>query len=152
MQEGVPGLTIELQSSNGAQSLGDAPPPPESMPQGKWTKQHVTLTASAGSHEARLAVTAAPGTSILLDQVSLWPSQNGPEGSISPFRPDLIQMVKDLNPRCCLLPLNHSTVQVPAGSVLWKNVTADQRLVVCRTLRIPGGCFGELFASSPVGL
>ena len=121
MQEGEPGLTIELQSSDGSQSLSDAPPPPTAMPRGKWTKQHVTLAASAVNYKARLAVTAAPGTSILLDQVSLWPSQNGPEGSISPFRPDLIQMVVDLNPRCCLLPLHCRAVQVPAGSVPWKH-------------------------------
>ena len=121
MQEGVPGLTIELQSSDGSQSLSDAPPSPKAMPQGEWTKQHVTLTASTGSYKARLAVTAAAGTSILLDQVSLWPSQNGPEGSISPFRPDLLQMVVDLKPRCCLLPLTSCAVQVPAGSVLWNN-------------------------------
>lgn len=104
MQEGEPGLATELQSSDGSQSLSDAPPAPKSMPQGEWTKQHVTLTASADSYQARLAVTAAPGTSILLDQVSLWPSKNGPEGSISPFRPDLIQMVMDLNPRCGSCP------------------------------------------------
>ena len=36
---------------------------------------------------------------VLLDMVSLFPEQNGPEGSISPFRADLLSLLKGLRPR-----------------------------------------------------
>ena len=36
---------------------------------------------------------------MLLDMVSLFPEHNGPEGSISPFRADLLSLLKGLQPR-----------------------------------------------------
>jgi hypothetical protein len=40
------------------------------------------------------------GWALLLDVVSLFPEENGPEGSVSPFRKDLLELLKGLNPRC----------------------------------------------------
>lgn len=37
---------------------------------------------------------------LLLDVVSLFPDENGPEGSVTPFRNDLLQLIKGLRPRC----------------------------------------------------
>lgn len=36
---------------------------------------------------------------VLLDMVSLFPERNGPEGSASPFRADLLSLLKGLRPR-----------------------------------------------------
>ena len=36
---------------------------------------------------------------VLLDMVSLFPEENGPEGVISPFREDLLSLLKGLRPR-----------------------------------------------------
>lgn len=35
----------------------------------------------------------------MVDFVSLFPEENGPVGSISPFRSDLLDLLKAINPR-----------------------------------------------------
>ncbi len=36
---------------------------------------------------------------VLLDMVSLFPEENGVEGSVSPFRSDILSLIKGLKPR-----------------------------------------------------
>ncbi len=36
---------------------------------------------------------------MLLDMVSLFPEENGVEGSVSPFRSDILSLIKGLKPR-----------------------------------------------------
>ena len=36
---------------------------------------------------------------VLVDMVSLFPAQNGAEGSVSPFRSDILSLLKGLKPR-----------------------------------------------------
>ena len=36
---------------------------------------------------------------VLLGMVSLFPAENGVEGSVSPFRSDILSLLKDLQPR-----------------------------------------------------
>ena len=42
----------------------------------------------------------AQGGDVLLDMVSLFPAENGAEGATSPFRADLLALLKGLHPKC----------------------------------------------------
>lgn len=43
---------------------------------------------------------------VLLDMVSLFPAENGVEGSISPFRSDILSLIRGLKPRHDALSLS----------------------------------------------
>ena len=47
----------------------------------------------------RLAIRIQGRGPIFVDFVSLFPEENGPAGSTSPFRQDLLQLLKDLHPK-----------------------------------------------------
>lgn len=42
------------------------------------------------------------GGEVLVNMVSLFPAENGVEGSVSPFRTDLLDLMKGLQPRYAL--------------------------------------------------
>ena len=44
------------------------------------------------------------GGAVLLDMVSLFPAENGVEGSISPFRSDILSLIRGLQPRQAFFP------------------------------------------------
>ena len=44
------------------------------------------------------------GGAVLLDMVSLFPAENGVEGSISPFRSDILSLIRGLQPRQTFFP------------------------------------------------
>lgn len=63
-----------------------------------WHKHVAVLTANGTDHDARLTVRGKGGP-FLLDVLSLFPEENGREGKISPFRNDLLSLLKGLRPR-----------------------------------------------------
>lgn len=44
------------------------------------------------------------GGAVLLDMLSLFPAENGVEGSISPFRSDILSLIRGLQPRQGFFP------------------------------------------------
>lgn len=69
-----------------------------------WARYEGTLTAEATEADARLVVSFEGPTTLILDSLSLFPSDNvkkaRSEGHLNPwpFRPDLLQALKDLQP------------------------------------------------------
>ena len=49
--------------------------------------------------EGRLSIDVVQGGEVLVNMVSLFPAENGVEGSVSPFRTDLLDLLKGLQPR-----------------------------------------------------
>ena len=92
---------------------------------------------------------------VLLDMVSLFPAENGVEGSVSPFRSDILSLLKGLKPRrvppppasCGLVPpplgCLAGGLQVPVLGMSEVRSTEAEWRALCRFLRFPGGCYVE---------
>ena len=65
---------------------------------GAWAPFVTSLVSNATDPNAVLAISATGCTSLALDVVSLFPEANGPKGAVTPFRQDLLQLLKDLRP------------------------------------------------------
>lgn len=87
-------VTVTLESANGSAIYASAI---FSNITDEWTSFTAHLTANATDHHAVLAITT-PGPALEVDVVSLFPQANGVHGSTSPFRTDLLQLLKDLKP------------------------------------------------------
>ena len=66
-----------------------------------WRKFLANITANTTDFEAEMALRLPPQGSILVDSLSLFPGGNIRAGwqNPHPFRQDLLQLLKDLNPR-----------------------------------------------------
>ena len=53
---------------------------------------------------------------VLLGMVSLFPAENGVEGSVSPFRSDILSLLKGLQPRQAPSPISLALGQGPRSS------------------------------------
>jgi hypothetical protein len=95
-QANLPWVTVTLESLDGA--IVYASETFEEI-QDDWHKHVAVLEAQGTNHGARLAVRGEGGP-FLLDVVSLFPGENGREGRTSPFRNDLLSLLKGLRPRC----------------------------------------------------
>ncbi|EIE21944.1 glycoside hydrolase [Coccomyxa subellipsoidea C-169] len=93
-------VSIALESSHGSHTYATA------VLEGvdaSWRNFRATLTAEATDSNARLAL-RLEGGEVLVNMVSLFPAENGVEGSISPFRSDLLTLLKGLQPRFLRFP------------------------------------------------
>ena len=71
-------------------------------------RYEANLTADSSDLGAQLRISFPGPAELLVDVVSLFPLENVAKGALNPypFRPDLLQYVKDLNPRCALVDEN----------------------------------------------
>ena len=63
-----------------------------------WAVFTAQLTANATDTGAVISISATGCSSLALDMVSLFPQANGLRGESSPFRQDLLQLLRDLKP------------------------------------------------------
>jgi hypothetical protein len=68
-----------------------------------WRNYRATLHADATDTTARLAIRLEWGQ-VLVGMVSLFPAENGAEGSVSPFRRDLLDLMRGLRPKFLRFP------------------------------------------------
>ena len=68
-----------------------------------WTHHTAALTADAHDPSAVLVIQAPVNCSLDVDVVSLFPAGNGRLGVKTPFRPDLLNLLKGLHPKCATL-------------------------------------------------
>ena len=70
-----------------------------------WTRYEATLDSNSTDPKAQLEIQLEEAGSMLLDQVSLFPAENARPGSNPwPFREDLVEMMRYLQPKYCLPP------------------------------------------------
>ena len=76
-------------------------------------RYEANLTADSSDLAAQLRISFPGPAELLVDVVSLFPLENVAKGALNPypFRPDLLQYVKDLNPRCALMRENTGAPQ-----------------------------------------
>ena len=91
----VSDVTVSLQSANGSARYAAVSFPNVTA---QWTKYTAELRSDATDFSAVLAIHIKKCSGLAVDVVSLFPQANGLEGSVSPFRQDLLQMLKDLKP------------------------------------------------------
>ncbi len=92
-------LTAHLETADGqplgSVDLGEAT--------GRWQHLEATITADQTTDDARLLVTTAGRGTLMLDMVSLFPTETF-NGHKNGLRPDLAQALKDLNPQFLRFP------------------------------------------------
>ncbi|KAK9787249.1 hypothetical protein WJX73_009553 [Symbiochloris irregularis] len=91
----LPKVTVSLQSADGNSTYATATFVNISA---QWTKYKAELRSDSTDHTAVLAIRVEKCSGLAADVVSLFPQANGLEGAVSPFRQDLLQMLKDLKP------------------------------------------------------
>ena len=87
-------VTVTLESQSGAGIYASAT---FSNITGDWRRHTALLAANATDTQAVLSITAT-GNEVALDMVSLFPEANGLGGETTPFRQDLLGLLKDLQP------------------------------------------------------
>lgn len=65
-----------------------------------WKHPKVMLSSNGTDPSAQLTIYINGAADISLKMVSLWPAENVKGEVLQPFRPDLLQYLKDLKPRC----------------------------------------------------
>ena len=80
-----------------------------------WSHPKIMLTSNGTDPSAQLTLYINGAADVSLRMVSLWPAQNVKGEVLQPFRPDLLQYLKDLKPRCCqslfaFIQLAHSCI------------------------------------------
>ncbi len=71
-----------------------------------WTQHKATLESNGTDSKAQLEIMMEDAGSMLLDQVSLFPAENArEEGNPWPFRKDLVEMMRYLEPKWGTLPM-----------------------------------------------
>ena len=66
---------------------------------GNWTHHTASLTSDTEDPKAMLVIQAPANCSLDVDLVSLFPGENGLLGAKTPFRADLLELMKGLHPR-----------------------------------------------------
>jgi hypothetical protein len=66
-----------------------------------WKHPKIMLKSNGTDASAQLTLYINRAADVSLKMVSLWPAQNVKGEVLQPFRPDLLQYLKDLKPRCC---------------------------------------------------
>jgi len=97
-------LTIQLENSDGGIVFGTATVAVDGSD--TWKKYLVTLTATATTDSARLAVLAGAASTVRIDQVSLFPEDTwvGPVNGKSVLRKDLAEKIAALQPKFLRFP------------------------------------------------
>ena len=67
-----------------------------------WSHLKVALTSNATDDKAQLALHLVGEADLAMRLVSLFPAENVEGEVLQPFRPDLLQYLKDLRPRLAL--------------------------------------------------
>ena len=89
-------MTVTLESANGSEIYS------ETTFYGLgpyWNEYSAYLYSNGTDDAARLVVRSSADGPLLLDVVSLFPSENGPKGSISPFRSDVVELMAGMHPK-----------------------------------------------------
>ncbi len=94
----APQVTATLESQDGntvyaSADIGDI--------SSAWKHPKIMLTSNATDASAQLTLYISGAADVSVRMVSLWPAQNVKGEVLQPFRPDLLQYLKDLKPRCC---------------------------------------------------
>ncbi len=94
----APQVTATLESQDGktvyaSADIGDI--------SSAWKHPKIMLTSNGTDASAQLTLYINGAADVSLRMVSLWPAQNVKGQVLQPFRPDLLQYLKDLKPRCC---------------------------------------------------
>ena len=110
----APQVTATLESQDGntvyaSADIGDI--------SSAWKHPKMMLTSNGTDPSAQLTLYINGAADVSLKMVSLWPAQNVKGEVLQPFRPDLLQYLKDLKPRCChslfsLAQLAHSCILI----------------------------------------
>ncbi|CAL8471543.1 g11085 [Coccomyxa elongata] len=98
--EALLSIEVALESSQGSHTYATAVLEDVGC---SWANFRATLTANTTDPNARLAL-RLKGGEVLVNMVSLFPAENGVEGSVSPFRSDLLDLMKGLQPRFLRFP------------------------------------------------
>ncbi|NDV82508.1 alpha-L-arabinofuranosidase [Bacteroides sp. 51] len=69
----------------------------------KWKKQEIVLTSKATAHDAKLEIIPEFAGTVALDMISLFPQKTF-KGRRNGLRPDLAQVLADMNPRFVRFP------------------------------------------------
>jgi len=94
----APQVTATLESQDGntvyaSADIGDI--------SSAWKHPKIMLTSNGTDASAQLTLYINGAADVSFKMVSLWPAQNVKGEVLQPFRPDLLQYLKDLKPRCC---------------------------------------------------
>ena len=92
-----PTVTASLQSADGQTTHATAT---FSSITADWALHQAELWCNTTDDAAVLAISVSQCIAVAIDVVSLFPGVNGMRGSASPFRRDILQMLKDLKPEC----------------------------------------------------
>ena len=90
-------VTVKLESTDGKTVYASADI--NNISSG-WKHPKVMLTSNGTDPSAQLTMYINGAADVSLKMVSLWPAENVKGEVLQPFRPDLLQYLKDLKPRC----------------------------------------------------
>ena len=116
-------VTVKLESQNGKTVYASADINDISS---GWKHPKVMLRSNGTDPSAQLTMYINGAADISLRMVSLWPAENVKGEVLQPFRPDLLQYLKGLKPRCAhllsLLSWSHMSVHLHGIKALTPSV------------------------------
>ena len=96
----APRVTAKLESADGKRVYASADISDISS---SWSHPKIMLTSNATDDKAQLTLYVKGDANLAVRMVSLFPAENVKGEVLQPFRPDILQYLKDLRPRFDLL-------------------------------------------------
>ena len=92
----APSVTVKLESDTGDEVYASADVPDISF---AWKHPKITLSSNSTDSNARLTLYIHGAADVAVKMLSLFPADNVKGEVLQPFRPDLLQYLKNLKPR-----------------------------------------------------